>query len=346
MDDQSAIAINGSFFQQIHLPHQKNLIDGVQFPTVLSPIPHSSAKTHLLHLTEAIKSHKQWLEDLLQKSGAILFRGFPVDSPSDFNDVIEATGFPDMEYIGGAALRTQVSGRVFTANESPPDQHIAFHHEMAYAADFPFKVLLFCEVEPEEGGETPIVLSHIVYEKMKRIHPAFVARLEEHGLLYTRLLNRDDDLTSPSGRGWQSTFSTHDKTIAEQRAAKMGMKLEWIDDDGLDSVKMIIGPLSAFRVDKARQSKTWFNSLVVGHGHGSQDNSTVVQPDPVTFGDGKPIPVDMVYDCIKILEEECVAIPWKKGDVLLIDNLAVLHSRRPCVNSQARSRRVLASLCK
>lgn len=78
-------------------------------------------------------------------------------------------------------------------------------------------MLLFCEVEPEGGGETPIVLSHVVYEKMKQIHPAFVAQLEEHGLLYTRLLNGDDDLTSPSGRGWRSTFSTHDKTIAEQR---------------------------------------------------------------------------------------------------------------------------------
>ncbi|KAJ9568455.1 hypothetical protein OSB04_004421 [Centaurea solstitialis] len=367
--------IKETFFQQLQLPLQKNLINGVQFPTILSPNAHSA---HLIHLTEAIRSHKQWLEDLLRKSGAILFRGFPVDSPFDFNEVIEATGFPEMEYLGGGALRTQVFGRVYTANESPPDQHIAFHHEMAYAADFPFKLLLFCEVEPEEGGETPIVLSHVVYERMKQIHPAFVARLEEHGLLYTRLLNGDDDLTSPSGRGWRSTFSTHDKAIAEQRfdsscssheisaslackdvrsaiwcglepnrkphcsrhmrAAKMGMKLEWIDNDDSDSVKMIIGPMSAFRVDNARQTKTWFNSLVVAHGHGAQDNNTVAQPDPVTFGDGKSIPIDAVYDCIRILEEECVAIPWKKGDVLLVDNLAVLHSRRPCVNSQARSR--------
>ncbi|KAI3759719.1 hypothetical protein L6452_07736 [Arctium lappa] len=131
------------------------------------------------------------------------------------------------------------------------------------------------------------------------------------------------------------------------RAAKMGMNLEWIDDDGSDSVKMILGPMAAFRDDDVRQSKSWFNSLVVAHGHGAQDNNNaVVQPDTVTFGDGKSIPVETVYDCIEILEEECGAIPWKKGYVLLIDNLSVLHSRRPCVNSRDRSRRVLASLCK
>ncbi|KAH1105061.1 hypothetical protein GYH30_038378 [Glycine max] len=49
---------------------------------------------------------------------------------------------------------------------------------------------------------------------------------------------------------------------------------------------------------------------------------------------GQPLPSHIVYDCLHILEEESVAIPWQKGDVLLIDNWAVLYSRRsfdpPC----------------
>ena len=33
--------------------------------------------------------------------------------------------------------------------------------------EFPSKLFFFCEVEPGSGGETPIVLSHVVYERMK-----------------------------------------------------------------------------------------------------------------------------------------------------------------------------------
>ena len=72
-------------------------------------------------------------------------------------------------------------------------------------------------MEPGSGGETPIVLSHLVYEKMKERHPEFLERLEEHGLLYTRVIGEDDDLSSPIGRGWKSTFLTKDKSVAEER---------------------------------------------------------------------------------------------------------------------------------
>lgn len=83
--------------------------------------------------------------------------------------------------------------------------------------EFPAKLFFFCEVEPGSGGETPIVLSHIVYDRMKTKHPEFVQRLEEQGLLYTRVLGEEDDPSSPIGRGWKSTFLTDDKITAEKR---------------------------------------------------------------------------------------------------------------------------------
>ena len=82
---------------------------------------------------------------------------------------------------------------------------------------FPSKLFFFCEVEPASGGETPIVLSHVVYDRMKEKYPEFVERLEKHGLLYIRVLGEDDNPSSPIGRGWKSTFLTSDKAVAEQR---------------------------------------------------------------------------------------------------------------------------------
>lgn len=111
---------------QVEIPQQKHY-NGVPFPAVLSPNPNST----ISQLPQIIKEQKPWLGSLLHQSGAILFRGFPINSASDFNDVVEAFGYEELPYVGGAAPRTNVVGRVFTANESPPDQKIPFHHEMA-----------------------------------------------------------------------------------------------------------------------------------------------------------------------------------------------------------------------
>ncbi|KAL8043191.1 hypothetical protein ABFX02_09G102900 [Erythranthe guttata] len=328
---------NPIFFAETKLPHQKNY-GGALFPAVLSPtaaVEHSRNRPSVL--TAAVKDQKPWLDSLLHRHGAILFRGFEsVSTASDFNDVVEAFGYEELPYVGGAAPRTNVVGRVFTANESPPDQKIPFHHEMAQVPNYPSKLFFFCEVEPANGGETPIVLSHIIYDKMTEKYPDFVEKLQKHGLIYTRVLGEEDDPSSPIGRGWKSTFLTKDKTLAEERAAELNMKLEWTED----GAKTIMGPIPAIKNDETRKRKIWFNSMVAAY-TGWEDKRN----DPkkaVTFGDGNVLPDNIMYDCLKILEDESVAIPWRKGDVLLIDNLAVLHSRKPFTPP----RRILASLCK
>lgn len=322
------------FFVKSKIPQQKSYA-GVDFPAVLTPSVQDSDDPSIL--TASVEDQKPWLDSLLHQHGAVLFRGFNcLNTASDFNDVVEAFGYEELPYVGGAAPRTNVVGRVFTANESPPDQKIPFHHEMAQVPEYPSKLFFFCEVEPAEGGETPIVLSHVVYERMMEKYPEFVEKLETEGVIYTRVLGEEDDPSSPIGRGWKSTFLTKDKTVAEERAAKLNMKLEWTEDD----VKTIMGPIPAIKYDETRQRKIWFNSMVAAY-TGWED----ARNDPkkaVTFGDGNPLPEHVIYDCLKILEEESIAIPWRKGDVLLIDNLAVLHSRKPFVPP----RRILASLCK
>lgn len=120
-----------SSFKEIQIQHQKHYsnIPSLPFPSVLSPNPFSSST--LSFFTDSIIAQKPFLDSLLLKTGAILFRGFDVNTAKDFNDVVEAFGFEELPYVGGAAPRTNVVGRVFTANESPPDQKIPFHHEMA-----------------------------------------------------------------------------------------------------------------------------------------------------------------------------------------------------------------------
>ncbi|GJN05565.1 hypothetical protein PR202_ga23206 [Eleusine coracana subsp. coracana] len=106
------------------------------------------------------------------------------------------------------------------------------------------------------------------------------------------------------------------------RASKLGMKLEWTEE----GVKTIMGPIPAVKWDENRGRKIWFNNMVAAYTGWKDARNDPVKA--VTFGDGSPLPEDVIAECGKILEEECVTIPWHQGDVLLIDNWAVLHSRR------------------
>lgn len=113
---------------EIQIPQQK-LFEGIEVPSAVSPSPSVSFTLSLF--TKTIETQKPYIQSLLHKSGAILLRGFPIKTASDFNDVVEAFGFDELPYVGGAAPRNNVVGRVYTANESPPDQKIPFHHEMS-----------------------------------------------------------------------------------------------------------------------------------------------------------------------------------------------------------------------
>lgn len=342
---------------EVSIPEQRRFND-ILFPLVLSPAdpaafeeastqnghhPPSESSPPQLPSEAAKKfaswlaTHKSWLEDKWQHHGAVLLRGLPLATAADFDAVVSALGYPELPYVGGAAPRTNVVGRVFTSNESPPDQKIPFHHEMAQVPEFPARLFFFCEVPPSEGGETPILLSHEVTALMQAKHPEFVQSLREKGLRYVRVLGEGDDKTSAIGRGWQSTFLTKDKAEAEAKSANLGVSLEWQADG---SARTVSGVLPALRVDKNTGREAWFNSMVAAF-TGWNDSRNEGEK-AVLFGDGELLPKEAVLDCDRIMAEVSVAVPWQAGDLLLVDNHTVQHSRKSFVPP----RRVLASLAK
>lgn len=131
-------------FIEIKIPQQRNynnINNSSPFPSVLSPNPATTATVS--RLAEKVRTQKPFLDSLLLKAGSVLFRGFDdVKTAKEFNDVVEAFGYEELPYVGGAAPRTNIVGRVFTANESPPDQKIPFHHEMAQVCGFIYLFIL------------------------------------------------------------------------------------------------------------------------------------------------------------------------------------------------------------
>ncbi|XP_045197937.2 uncharacterized protein LOC123552377 [Mercenaria mercenaria] len=322
--------------KSITLPSpQQKVFNGREFPLILTPKETSSQSAEDTLMW--IKENKRHIECLLLDYGAILFREFPIDSPEKFDSFVKSFEYEPLPYVGGAAPRRVITGNVFTANEAPPDQLIPFHHEMAQVPTFPSTLFFYCDVPPPEGGQTPLVLSNEVYKAMSERDKLFVEELEETGVVYNRVLPDGDDPTSPIGRGWQSTYQTTDKKEVERKCTEQGTSFEWLPDNCL---RTRTATLPAVRTDNRTGQKTWFNSIIAAYlGWGDVRND---RKKAVTYPDGKLMPERSMENLEDVFESLAIGFTWQKGDVVMVDNRLVLHSRR----SFTPPRRILACLCK
>jgi hypothetical protein len=306
----------------------EKLVDGETMPLVLIPAdPNTNSMDALL---SALEKNKDWFDEMITKNSAVLLRGFDVQNAVEFNDIVETFGWEDIRYVGPAP-RTHIHKRVWTANEGPLSEFIYYHHEMVLIKEFPKKVILYCEIPPPEGGETPFVPSFRVTERMIEEFPEFVEELDKKGLKYTFSAPSNSQTGSMRGRGWQDTFLTSDPIEAEKRAKALGMDVEWLSDGG---VKTILGPHCLTKVFPGRKGRRmWFNTLVGMYGK---------EISSAMMADGTEIPADIVKRCEEIIEEESIQFKWQKGDVAFFDNWALLHGRRPALPP----RRVLVTTCK
>jgi len=318
------------FFRVSECKGQKT-IDGEQVPLVLAPSDEGAKGSGCEALVEALRANREWVEGKVVANSGVLLRGFDVRDAVEFNAVVEALGWPDIRYVGPAP-RTHVHGRVWTANEGPLEEFIYYHHEMVLIKEFPGKVILFCEVPPPSGGETPFVPSFRVTERALEEFPETVEELDARGLRYTFTALSKNDTKSMRGRGWEDAFATSDKAEAERRARALGMDVEWLPGGG--GVRTVLGPRKLTRVFPGRKGRRmWFNTVVGMHGK---------ELSSATLADGSEIPADFVRRCGEIIEEESIQFRWEKGDILILDNLATLHGRRPSLPP----RRVLVATCK
>lgn len=117
--------------REFRLPEQRE-VRGKVFPLCLSgDSDGSSSGCTKEQVLSYLQEHREELDELLRQHKAILFRNCGLRTAEDFDGFVKAMDLEAMDYIGGAAVRSQLTDRVFTANESPSSEKIPFHHEMA-----------------------------------------------------------------------------------------------------------------------------------------------------------------------------------------------------------------------
>ncbi|MFG1780312.1 TauD/TfdA family dioxygenase [Micromonospora sp. NPDC049051] len=275
------------------------------------------------------------LAQVLTAEKALVFRGFGV-RPETLDPVMDLLLPRRLAYVHGNSPRTKVGRNVYTSTEYPARYTISMHNELSYAAQWPARLLFFCQIAAETGGATPVVDAELWLDSLDpQLRADFAG-----GLRYQQNLHDGMGL----GKSWRETFETDSRDEVEEFLAGAGATWEWTAD-GLRVIQLRPATLR----HPVTGAEVWFNQADQWHPAGLDDDIAKVMtqvmgpdelPQSVTFADGSPIPDEYITQIRDRGLAAAIDVDWRVGDLLLIDNVLTAHGRRPYTGD----RRVLVAM--
>lgn len=276
------------------------------------------------------------IEPVLTECRALLFTGFGLGE-RELDQVSSRLLQQRRAYVHGNSPRTKVGDNIYTSTEFPAEYVISMHNELSYARVWPTRLLFLCVQPAATGGQTPLVHGGRWLQAIgPEIRNAFA-----DGVIYRQCLHAGLGL----GKSWQDTFETDDRQVVEDFLAASEAEWTWTASDALKIAQlrpaMIDHPVTGERV--------WFSQMDQWHpaalGEETMQDLLAVMPEDefpqtVSFADGSPVPAEYALRVREAGLECAVNVEWHQGDVLLIDNAAVGHGRRPFTGQ----RRVLVAM--
>jgi len=271
---------------------------------------------------------RERVEALIAEHGGVLLRGLGIDSAERFQSVVEELGDPLWQsYRGGNTPRSAITAAVFTSTEYPARFDISLHNEMSYANRWPAKLFFCCLIAAETGGATPVCDGKALVEDLK---PDVRERFIGHGVVYHQHMHGGFGL----GKSWQQTFETDDPAEVEKFLQDSDATFSWTEDGGL----RVAQHRPAVRAHPVTGEQVWFNQADQWHpstlpGDEAETLLEVVEspedlPHWVTYGDGSLISEDDLNEVRLAADRNKVAVPWQAGDLLMVDNMRMLHGRQ------------------
>lgn len=311
-------------------------------PTVDQAADHIRALSTSGTLFEAVQQH----------GGALIIRGLPIQSAEDYSLIAHAFGFEAHEEVGRPPVRTVLAKNVKTANEGPPELPIWPHNEYGWSTHNPAWLTFSCLEVPESGGATPVISSIGLASRLERQAPQFYQQLLSKGVRYVYRYGREQ-VTSTTGASVFAAYGQHvdaeddestTRAKIESEVKRHSEHFEWHEDGSLS----VIHTVPIIRKHLATGLTTWFGNLTSAYGRSRHHGATEppfrgddgsYHPLP-TYGDGSPIETADLELALSIAEDMQVDIIWQRGDLVLLDNYAAMHSRRAWTGK----RTVLAAL--
>ena len=307
-------------------------------------------------LCDWLREHAAWAQERLTAHGALRFRGFAVDGPPDFERLARAVDDDLKNVYLGTSPRDALTDYVFNASELPDFYPIPQHCEMSFCARPPRRVFFCCLEEPAEAsGETPLCDFRKVW---RDLDPAVRERFEAGGIRIVR------NYTGPGGgraddptmlKPWDEMFLTTEREEVEKQCQEEGFEAIWLDDDAL----RLVSTQPVWRDHPVTGERAWHNHATTFHVSTAaaeyrriaalrptdrhralldmaRQLETKLRAQPsdersmhCTYRDGSEIPeadMEAVRDAVW---RHMVVEPWRRGDVVAIDNHSTSHGRLP-----------------
>jgi len=278
-------------------------------------------------LAEYLKSNRAAVEELLTRHGAVLFRGFRFRDAQDFRRCAENLGSAPFNYVGGDTPRKSVGPDVFTATEHPASETISLHNEMSYLPVWPLRLLFFSVVPARRGGQTSLASGRDV---LRAIPASIVERFRERKITYIRHFHPD----VPLGKTWQATYQTDDRGKLEQIIASQGSVCAWLPH----GVLRVTTTCNALTSHSSAREEVWFNQAEQWHPSSLERGVRAMLeelagkdqlPHDCTYGDGQPLEDEVLDEVRRAMKSVKLLFDWKTNDLLLIDNVLMMHGREP-----------------
>jgi alpha-ketoglutarate-dependent taurine dioxygenase len=272
-----------------------------------------------------IGEHNALILELVAAHGAVLIRGLPITDRAGAVVAVRAVigaGLAERERF---APRDEYGDGVYSSSHWPSDQPMCMHHELSYAATPPQLLAFACVTPPSTGGCTALADAQAV---LHGLSADLVERFERHGWRLTRSYN------PLVGSAWQDAFGTTQRAEVERYCEANGLAAVWHGEDGLSTTQMC----SAVAAHPDSGERCWFNQIAFL-------NEWTMEPEVreflteefgpeglpfnTFFGDGSPLDRAMVDDINEVYAKYTIREPWQRGDVMVVDNVRMAHSREP-----------------
>lgn len=272
---------------------------------------------------EWVLKNRTRIAESVEAKGGILLRGFQAEAAETAERVLSALDLELLDDAYWSTPRSGVSKKTFTATEYASARSISLHSEMSYMKSWPRLVAFHAIVVAEEGGETTISNVDAATAEIGDVVDEFA----EKGVIYQRTHHAGVDIP------WRKAYQTESRDEVERIARDAGMEISWLANDVLQTRHAAQGC-----VTNERGAPLYFNQSNLFHPAnlppGAEAQLTQLfgkdfLPRNAFFGDGSPISPETVRRVNAAFDKGSYGVPWRPGDVFIVDNMRHAHGRRP-----------------